>query len=281
MNTLLATRHPASSLTEEEVREAAPAREKERQGSRFLLGSIALHAGLLLLFAGGPQRALTPHVSRELLEIEYLSTEQEQEQPMVLPEPETETETETALPLGALEAPANANSVSLDRTERRLQESPQVAASATQDVLTSDNPYATSDAAVFTSGSASTVRAVVSRQMAAKPSFGVSGGSARADREKVQELRSWYARVQGELARLGTRTYPRRALKLGQQGTAKVTVTIDESGNLVAASLAAGSGVASLDQAALKGVQSIAKVSAPPPGSGTNRLTVPVTFRIN
>jgi TonB family protein len=152
---------------------------------------------------------------------------------------------------------------------------------AAPEVLTSDNPYAATSAGVFTSGRATSSSPIVSQAATTHPTFGVTGGAARSDAEKAKELRSWYGRVQTELARLGTRNYPRRALKLGQQGTPKVTVTIDESGNLVGASLAAGSGVASLDQAALQALQSISKVSAPPPGSGTNRLTVPVTFRIN
>jgi TonB family protein len=148
-------------------------------------------------------------------------------------------------------------------------------------VLTSDNPYASNNTAVFTSGAGQGSGPVVSKQTMAAPTFGVSGGTAQLDPRREKELLSWRARVQQELARLATQNYPRRALKLGQQGTAKVTVTIDESGTLVGASLAQGSGVASLDQAALERLQSGAKVSAPPAGAGTNRLTLPITFRIN
>lgn len=279
MNTL-ATRHPATTLPEEEVREPAreAARERGRQGSVFVLGSIVLHVGLFLGFSGEESHALVPPASEEVLEIEY------QEPAAVVPLPES------ALPLGALDAeptraqpasaPPDAPPESVPQPADQLP-TDQLPPSEAPEVLTSDNPYASANAAVFTSGSGKSGGPVASKQAVSAPSFGVSGGKALVDPRKEKELLSWRARVQQELARLATQNYPRRALKLGQQGTAKVTVTIDESGTLVGASLAQGSGVASLDQAALERLQAGARVSAPPAGAGTNRLTLPITFRIN
>lgn len=277
MNTL-ATRHPASRLSPQKGREPLVRFDEDRQGSLFLMGSAVLHVGLLVAFAWMPTRAHASSAAKQLVEIDFVEQHLENSTP-----PPPETEIDSALPMGRLDAPLSPPS-----PPRALSPSPSNAASETPaaarapEILTTDNPYASADAAVFTSGSAlqSPVR-VVKHVAAAPQSFGVEEGSSRPSPDNTRALHSWYAKVQAQLATMGTRNYPRRALKLGQQGTAKVTVTIDEAGNLIAARLAAGSGVPSLDEAALQGVQSISKVTAPPSGSGTNQLTVPVTFRIN
>lgn len=241
MNTL-ATRHPAT-LPEEGERDPARVEgaarvvrvretSRERQGSVFILGSIAMHVGLFLGFSGAESHALVPPAREEMLEIEYQAPEPK----APLPEPEA------ALPRGTLDAPPSLHRSSSPPLEappmnapRPSEERPTAEAPA---VLTSDNPYASDNSAVFTSGTGSGSGPVVSAPAAAAtPTFGVSGGAVQVDPHREKELRSWRARVQQELARLATQNYPRRALKLGQQGTAKVTVTIDESGTLVGASL--------------------------------------------
>lgn len=238
------------------------------------MSSLVLHLGILVAFAWMPDRAHASSAPEKLVEIDFVQTPAED----LAPPPE-EPEPTTPLPLGRLDASLNASPTAASIVPQHTEKTP---ASEAPEVLAVDNPYASSDATVFTSGkTAARPTPVVNRIAKSEASFGVESGSARPDADRAQELRKWYAKVQAQLARLGTRNYPRRALKLGQQGTAKITVTIDASGKLIAAQLAAGSGVASLDHAALAGVQSISKVAPPPSGSGTNRLTVPVTFRLN
>ncbi len=276
MNTL-ATRYQESSLSPRQGHEQLVHLGEDRQGSLFLVGSLALHLGLVVAFAWLPAKAHASAARDQLVEIDFVEAREKQPE---LPVRQIEPEPKTALPLGRLDAPVRSTPAPSAPSTSEVPSTSDTAEAP--EVLTVDNPYASADAAVFTSGSATRNPVRIEKHVAqASPQFGVEGGSAHPDADKTRELRGWYAEVQAQLARLGTRNYPRRALKLGQQGTAKVTVTIDESGNLIGARLASGSGVASLDEAALKGVQSITKVAAPPSGAGTNQLTIPVTFRIN
>ena len=77
------------------------------------------------------------------------------------------------------------------------------------------------------------------------------------------------------------RRYPAQARAAGQQGTARVRVTIDAQGHVLARHLAQSSGRALLDGEALELMQRADPFPKPPAGLPVPVvMTVPVTFAI-
>lgn len=271
--------HPSGALSHDLM---APKRVRTRvqgEGSSalFLIGSVAVHLVLLASFAAAPGPALAHQPSATEIEIAVIN-----EAPLLAPVEQPELD--SALPLGSLDAtvrnvPPQARSATPSDRPAEPTLGPAETAPSAPEVLSVDNPYASADAAVFTSGSAPRAERIQAAA-ARPPHFGVESGSNDASAARIKELRAWHRSVQAQLRNVAKRAYPRRALKLRQEGTTKITVQIDAAGNVISARIAAKSGVSSLDQAALQGVQSETRVSAPPRGAGTQSLTVPVTFRI-
>jgi protein TonB len=70
--------------------------------------------------------------------------------------------------------------------------------------------------------------------------------------------------------------YPAEAVALGMEGEVRLLLTLDPDGRILDAVVAASSGHALLDQAALDAVRAMARL----PDSGVRELILPVTFRL-
>lgn len=250
-------------------------RGRDGQGTLFLVASLAVHVGVLVFFSSLPESA---HAAGERpVEVEIAFEE------LALP-PEVQAPEPLELPLGNLDAPvapAKASAIAPSTADSVTPERPPAAPT----LIATDNPYASSDASVFTAGLGDTAHSAkasvrVTHLGNSAASFGVETGSERSSLERQKELSAWYSRVQGQLAQLAARDYPRRALTLKQEGTARVTVRINGNGHILGAELRTTSGVASLDDSALRALRAVTGVAAPPTGTGSTSLTVPVTFRI-
>jgi len=78
------------------------------------------------------------------------------------------------------------------------------------------------------------------------------------------------------------KTYPRAAQRAGEEGVAQIRFTIDASGRVLSVSLAASSGIAALDQAAIETARRASPVPRPPAsaGQGTISLTAAIRFSL-
>lgn len=74
--------------------------------------------------------------------------------------------------------------------------------------------------------------------------------------------------------------YPSEARSRGDQGTAKVSFSLDGGGRVTSSNLVRGSGIASIDQEVQAMVRRSSPFPAPPSGRGVS-FTVPVSFRLN
>jgi protein TonB len=83
--------------------------------------------------------------------------------------------------------------------------------------------------------------------------------------------------VAAHLARY--KQYPSSARSAGIQGVATVSFTIDGSGRVTAARLAAGSGDPAIDQEVVAMARRASPFPSPPDGRGRN-FTVPVRFNL-
>jgi protein TonB len=271
----------ARNLSGSVARQIGGERHNRSEGSaRFILGSLLLHA--LLVWAAistsvvaGQELAaasLAPPLSVDI-EFETVSTPAPPLQPR---EPE--------LPQGRLDQPVvtTAAPSRLDRDPDPERHTTEPAAQAPR-VLSAENPYATTgDNEVFTGGNPASkaTTKVIARAASVGPHFGVESGSVNSDAEMTRLLHEWYMKVRAQLGQLAAQSYPKRAQKLGQQGTTKIQVRIDGSGRLLTATIASASGHSTLDHAALSGIRAVAQVAPPPSGAGPTSLTVPITFRL-
>ncbi|MBK8441626.1 MAG: energy transducer TonB [Rhodobacter sp.] len=107
------------------------------------------------------------------------------------------------------------------------------------------------------------------------------GGAAKAagpTKAQIADLKAeWGGKVRAKVER--RRAYPSAAK--GAAGTVKVRITLAASGKLVGVSVAASSGNAALDAAAVKAVQAAGKFPAAPKGlaDATYSFTLPMTFK--
>ncbi|WP_353815464.1 energy transducer TonB [Mesorhizobium sp.] len=74
--------------------------------------------------------------------------------------------------------------------------------------------------------------------------------------------------------------YPRAAKARREEGSPRVTFTVDGSGRVLSARLARSSGYPDLDRAALDALQG-AKVPAPPPEKAGTSVAAPFTFKLD
>ncbi|GEM_PF-2932087 len=256
---------------------------KKEGGSFFMAASLAVHLGAIVFFSSVPGPAHAHSVSPQEIEISVFA-----------PEPPKE-----ALPLGNLEEEFIAKASVQHVVQKAAVPAPtrvptnsrseQGAPVETPHLLTSNNPYAQGNNHIFTSGSG--VRSNQGAHALAKtdtnaqqrgptPNFGIQNGSKDFSKKKAEALRAWHQKVRSQLAHLGGRAYPRRAKKMGHQGTSKISVRINAQGKIVSATVAQASGYQLLDNAALSSLRTIPMVAAPPAGTGTTQLTIPVTFRL-
>lgn len=110
------------------------------------------------------------------------------------------------------------------------------------------------------------------------PSHEASGGSGGADRAALE--RSFGALVRDAIAR--QKRYPRRAHQRGQEGVARLSVTLDRSGSLLAARISRSSGTQALDDAALAAARAVPRYPTPPATLVGERFSfvVPIAFRL-
>ena len=286
MSTLASSRTEPLVPSAPRARGAGGTRDSQSNGAAsvvFIVASLAVHLGALSAFASSP--SLPSDRTNAVTELVIDLAEPE----VVRPPSPSQTK---SMPLGQLEQSEEASAptvrppalgnVSAHRSEQPL---PQVEAGDAPSLVTADNPYASS-VNVFSKGGVAPFARVVSvsaqtQREGVSASFGVEHGSAEASDEAKRALAAWYGQVRAQLARSGTRAYPLRARKLGQQGTSKVSVRISEKGRLLDVSLSSSSGHTLLDQAALNGLSRLDQVDAPPRGAGSTTLIVPVTFRLN
>lgn len=114
---------------------------------------------------------------------------------------------------------------------------------------------------------------------AASHSQGRAGAGGRNNEAGgTAQLSSYQAQVLAHLQRY--RIYPAAAKRAGLRGTATVRFTLSANGQVIAASLAAGSGAAALDQAALDMVRRASPFPPFPPDLHRTRLAfaAPVRF---
>jgi protein TonB len=93
----------------------------------------------------------------------------------------------------------------------------------------------------------------------------------RAERLPPEVLRETLGRLSEEML------YPPEALQLGLEGEVVILVELGESGRILNASIASGSGHAVLDEAAVRAVRKIGSLG---PSSANKAILLPVRFRI-
>ncbi|MEL7000710.1 MAG: TonB family protein, partial [Pseudomonadota bacterium] len=105
----------------------------------------------------------------------------------------------------------------------------------------------------------------------------VDGGYSKA---AVNSARSAYKTAVRRAVERKKR-YPKRAMRRGTKGTAKVRVTLDASGKLIAATMVSSSGASILDEAAMAAVKRVRSFPDIPKEMGKSRVnvTLPITFR--
>jgi len=84
---------------------------------------------------------------------------------------------------------------------------------------------------------------------------------------------------QVKAAILSAKAYPAAAERLGHEGVAKVSFTLDASGSLAAISLRSSSGFAELDDAALDAVRHAAPFAPLPAELNRDSLSLSITLR--
>ncbi|MBB4010627.1 energy transducer TonB [Allorhizobium taibaishanense] len=85
----------------------------------------------------------------------------------------------------------------------------------------------------------------------------------------------WQSRLQAYLER--RKRYPSESRANKEEGTVSIRFQIDDSGNVLSASISRSSGFANLDQAALDAIRRSSPVPAPPPGVNKT-INVPIRF---
>ncbi len=102
--------------------------------------------------------------------------------------------------------------------------------------------------------------------------------AAARSKELINEYSSTMVRASYQHVR-----YPKRALKLGQEGTVLLEVIIDRKGGLVSSKVIQSSGYSALDSAAESAVEKTAPFPAIPDGILGNQIefTLPFTFQIS
>lgn len=88
----------------------------------------------------------------------------------------------------------------------------------------------------------------------------------------------WSSTVAGMIA--AQHNYPRSAQLKGEQGTAKVRISIDASGKISNVELMQGSGSDILDREALRIPSKLGSVP-PPPGAKPTALIVPIVWKLS
>lgn len=112
------------------------------------------------------------------------------------------------------------------------------------------------------------------------PVIGVAKGLPAAKEKSVSpaEFKAWEDSVGAAIAR--HRYYPRNAQRGGKQGLVFVSFTVLASGEIVQVQISQSSGIAELDNAALKAVKSVGRVKATPTGKPQS-LSAPINFTLN
>jgi TonB family protein len=260
--------------------------KKSEATTLFFVCSFAIHAGLLIVFSSLPGPAHAKASSSQEIEVALLQDTPTDSTPAA-PEPE-------AMPLGELteapvlrsaQAPTQQPPLSHQPAlSNQLAPSENLAASAAPAVLTSNNPYESSNIAAFTAGRASepTSRVVTSTPApAASSAFGVRSGSEDFSEEKAKALEAWYRKVRAQLANLASRSYPKRAQHQRLEGTPKIAFHVDSTGRVLSASIHEGSGHAILDRDALVKAQAVGSFDAFPAGTGPIHFIAPLTYRLH
>lgn len=93
-----------------------------------------------------------------------------------------------------------------------------------------------------------------------------------------QRLAAWAGQIRARVER--RKTYPAAARAAGLTGTVVLSLSLSDKGDLVASGIAASSGHAELDRAALNALGAAGKFPAAPEGlsAGPHAFTLPVTF---
>lgn len=103
--------------------------------------------------------------------------------------------------------------------------------------------------------------------IAAVVTFGFGGGANAAD---------WKSTVTRLIA--AQHSYPRSAQIRGDEGTAKVRISVDASGKITGVELIEPTGSQILDREAVRIPQKIGQV--PPPPGGPTRLVIPIAWKL-
>ncbi|TIS95081.1 MAG: energy transducer TonB, partial [Mesorhizobium sp.] len=111
----------------------------------------------------------------------------------------------------------------------------------------------------------------VARAAAPKSAKAAASRSGVSSSKWSSQLHAWIRRH--------TR-YPRAAKARREEGSPRVTFTVDGSGRVLSARLARSSGYPDLDRAALDALQG-AKVPAPPPEKAGTSVAAPFTFKLD
>jgi protein TonB len=92
---------------------------------------------------------------------------------------------------------------------------------------------------------------------------------------------NWRGALLAQLNR--AKRYPGDARSRREEGTVRLSFSIDRSGRVIGYQISGSSGSASLDQEALSMIQRASPLPAPPPEVPGSRisLTVPVRFNLN
>ncbi|EXJ14202.1 energy transducer TonB family protein [Imhoffiella purpurea] len=99
-----------------------------------------------------------------------------------------------------------------------------------------------------------------------------SGSGSKGTANYYGKLAAWLNRH---------KRYPSRARRLRQEGTVRVTFTIDRSGRVLSHRIASSSGHALLDQEVKALIRRASPLPAIPPGMSQSQLTVTVPIRFN
>ncbi|MFM9937645.1 MAG: energy transducer TonB [Novosphingobium sp.] len=105
--------------------------------------------------------------------------------------------------------------------------------------------------------------------------FGVAAAACMATPAYAQSA-DWIKQVTRTIA--SKQTYPKAAQARGEEGTAKVKISVAASGLVERAELIAPSGSTTLDREALALPSRTGSV--PPPPGGATTITVPITWKL-
>lgn len=113
------------------------------------------------------------------------------------------------------------------------------------------------------------------------PTPGAGGRGAGTDPALLAGLqRSFGSAVRAAIAR--QKRYPRRARQRGEEGVARLAITLDRGGRLLGSRIVSSSGSPSLDAAALDAARSVPRFPSPPADLSGERFSfvVPIAFRV-